>query len=181
MPQGEITLVAMPPSGEVFIARDGDALWLVSPPGAGGPQRVDEETAMRAVADHGFDLIEQSFADWAELDAERQRRAGIGLAEVKIDVEGFDAEDVRGVLRAVERFRQRGQTARARRVAHRLLEAPVVRREDELYAGIMALLRRARRRARLAAGSDRAIRAVAKHASACNSWRSPRERRPCGP
>lgn len=141
MRRGDITLVAMPPSGEVFIARDGDALWLVSPPGAGGPQRIDDETAARAVCDHGFDLIEESFAGWAELDAERQRRAGIGLADVKIDIEGFDAEDVHGVLRALERFRQRGQIPRARRVAHRLLEAPVVRTDDELYTSVVALLR----------------------------------------
>jgi len=140
MRRGDVTLVAMPPSGEVFIARDGDALWLVPPPGAGGPQRIDDETAARAVAYHGFDRIDESFAGWAELDAERQRRAGIGLGEVKIDVEGFDAEDVRGVMRALERFRKRGQTARARRVAHRLLQAPVVRSDDELYASVMALL-----------------------------------------
>ena len=140
MRRGDVTLVAMPPSGEVFIARDGDALWMVPPPGAGGPQRIDDETAARAVADHGFDLIEESFAGWAELDAERQRRAGIGLAAVQIDVEGFDAADVRGVLRALERFRQRGQTGRTRRVAHRLLEAPVVRSDDELYASVVALL-----------------------------------------
>jgi hypothetical protein len=141
MRRGDITLVAMPPSGEVFIARDDDAMWLVQPPGAGGPQRIDEETVARAVADHGFDLIEERFAGWAELDAERQRRAGIGLATVNIDVEGFDAEDMRGVLRALERFRRRGQTGRARRVAHRLLEAPVVRLDDELYERVVALLR----------------------------------------
>lgn len=140
MPQGGITLVAMPPSGEVFIARDGNTLWLVPPPGAGARHPIDERTAARAVADHGFDLIEESFASWDELDAERQRRAGIGLAAVKIDVERFDASDVRGVLRALQRFRRRGQSARARRVAHRLLEAPVVRHDDVLYAAVVALL-----------------------------------------
>ena len=44
------------------------------------------------------------------------------------------------MLRALERFRRRGQTARARRVAHRLLEAPGVRGHDELYASVLALL-----------------------------------------
>lgn len=140
MLQRPITLVAMPPSGEVFIARDGDTLWLVPPPGAGPRKVIDEETVARAVADHGFDLIDESFPSWAELDAERQQRAGIGLTAVKIDVDDFDASDVRGVLRALERFRRRGQSARSRRVAHRLLEAPVVRSDDELHASVMALL-----------------------------------------
>lgn len=56
----EVTLVAMPPSGEVFLARDSDGLlWLVSPPGAGGPERVDEDIVARAIADHGFERIDE--------------------------------------------------------------------------------------------------------------------------
>lgn len=141
MPPRAITLVAMPPSGEVFIMRDGDGLWLVPPPGAGDWQPIDEETVARAVADHGFDLIEETFAGWEELDAERQRRAGVGLAAVEIDVERFDAADVRGVLRSLNRFRRHGEADRALRVASRLLEAPVVRGDDDLYASVLALLR----------------------------------------
>lgn len=133
--------MAMPPSGEVFVARDSDGvLWLVSPPGAGGPERVGEDVVERAVADHGFELVDQRFDGWAELDAERQRRAGEGLAPVRVDVESFDAEDVEGMLRALDRTRLRGQTARARRVAHRLLEAPVLRADDELFGRVVGFL-----------------------------------------
>jgi len=136
-----VTLVAMPPSGEVFLARDSDGvLWLVSPPGAGGPERVDEDIVERAVADHGFELIEERFDGWAQLDAERQRRAGQGLDAVHVDVERFDAEDVEGVLHALERCRLRGQVPRARRVAHRLLQAPVVRIDDTLYDRVVDFL-----------------------------------------
>jgi len=134
-----VTLVAMPPSGEVFVARDSEGvLWLVSPPGAGGPERVDEEVVERAVADHGFQVIEQRFDGWEELDAERQRRAGAGLAPIEVDVEGFDAEDVERVLRALDRCRVRGQIPRARRVGHRLLEAPVLKSDDELFGRVVA-------------------------------------------
>ena len=99
---GQVTLVAMPPSAEVFIARDDGVLWLVSPPGAGGPERVNEEIVERAVAQHGFERIDQDFDGWAELDAERQRRAGEEMPEVQVDLEHFDAEDVEGLLGALE-------------------------------------------------------------------------------
>ena len=138
---GQVTLVAMPASGEVFIARDSaGVLWLVSPPGAGGPERVDDEIVERALADHGFELVDERFEGWEQLDAERQRRAAQGSAPVEVDVMRFDAEDVEGVLRALDRARLRGEIPRARRVAHRLLEAPVLRTDDELYRRVVGFL-----------------------------------------
>jgi len=137
---GQVTLVAMPASGEVFIARDDGVLWLVSPPGAGGPERVDEEIVERAVAHHGFERIEQDFDGWAELDAERQRRAGEGMPEVQVDLEHLDAEDVAGLLGALERARDRGQVPLARRAALRLLTSPVVRHDDDLYGRVLGFL-----------------------------------------
>jgi len=136
-----VTLVAMPPSGEVFIVRDSDGeLWLIQPPGAGDPERITDEVVARAVVDHGFELVEQSFDGWAQLDAERQRRAGSGLDAMRVDVERFDAEDVQQVMRALQRCRQRGQIPRARRVAHRLLRAPVLRQDPDLYGQLVTFL-----------------------------------------
>lgn len=169
MRQGDVTLVAMPPSGEVFIARDGDALWLVPPPGAGGPQRIDAETAARAVGDHGFDLIEESFASWAELDTERQRRAGIGLAAVKIDVERFDAEDVSrpaASAGALPPARPDGSGASRRPSPARSAGRAARRRAVRERPGVPA---RARRRACLAAGADR-------RSTAAGSTRAPEAR-----
>lgn len=131
----------MPPSGEVFLARDGDGvLWLIPPPGAGTPERVDEEIVERAVVDHAFDLVEESFDTWALLDAERQRRAGIGLEPVQVDFSTFDAGDVDRLLGALGRARDRGQVVRARRFATRLLRAPVVLTETGLVDRIADFL-----------------------------------------
>jgi hypothetical protein len=139
--QHRVTLVAMPPSGEVFLARDGDGvLWLIPAPGAGEPERVDGEIVERAVVDHGFERVEESFATWALLDEERQRRAGIGLTPVTVDFERFDRADVERLLGALGRARGRGQVARARRFAHRLLAAPVLRGDDELYERVVGFL-----------------------------------------
>ena len=138
---GHVTLVAMPPSGEVFLVRDfDDVLWLISPPGAGGPERVDDEVVERALTDHGFELIDESFAGWEQLDRERQRRAGIGAPVARVDVDGFDVEDVERVLHTAERWRARGQTLRARRIAHRLLDAPVVLTDTALHHRLVRFL-----------------------------------------
>jgi len=140
-PNRTFTLVAMPPSGEVYIARDNDGTqWLIQPPGAGDPEPVTDEVVEQAVIDHGFDRIEQSFETWDELDAERQRRAGIGLTAMRVDVERFDAEDVRQMMRALRRCRQRGEILRARRVAHRLLRAPVILEDDVQYRALVQFL-----------------------------------------
>lgn len=137
----EVTLVAMPPSGEVFIARDDDGvLWLIPPPGAGEAERVEQEVVERAVVDHGFDRIEQGFATWELLDAERQRRAGIGLEPTQVDFTRFDAEDVDRLLRALDRARGAGQVARARRFALRLLQAPIVSSDADLLSRVAGFL-----------------------------------------
>lgn len=138
----QVTLVAMAPSGEVFLVRDAGVLWLVSPPGAGGPERVDEDAVEVAVAQHGFELIDERFDGWEALDAERQRRAGLDAPAIALDVASFDATDVVRVLGIAERWQAAGSVERPRRVAHRLLEAPAARADDELYARLTLLLRR---------------------------------------
>lgn len=136
-----VTLVAMPRSGEVFIVRDNRGeQWLISPPGAGDPQRVDDEVVERAIVDHGFARIEESFVSWAALDDDRQRRAGIGLTATRLEVDGFDAEDIRQLMRALHRSRERGEIPRARRVAHRLLSAPVLHQDLDLFRGLVEFL-----------------------------------------
>ena len=140
-PIDRVTLVAMPPSGEVFIARDNDGVqWLIPPPGAGQPKQIGDEVVERAVVDHGFERVEVSFASWDLLDAERQRRAGEGLIPVQVDFARFDTDDVDRLLGALARARRRGQIVRARRFAHRLLEAPVVLRDVELHGRVVSFL-----------------------------------------
>jgi len=137
---GEVTLVAMPPSGETFIARDAQGvLWLVAPPGAGGPEVITDDVMTRAIADHGFDVVDEQCANWAELDDVRQRRTGTIDGPV-LEVERYDAVDVRRVLTTIERLRTDNKVGRARRIAHVLLRAPVVREDSELYLTIVELL-----------------------------------------
>lgn len=39
---GSFLLLAMPPSGEIFLATDAyGTTWLVHPPGAGGPDKIN--------------------------------------------------------------------------------------------------------------------------------------------
>ena len=90
-----IILVAMAPSGETFITRDSSGrLWLHQPEGAGGAGPIDETSAMRAVADHGFEPVDRQFADWASLDDFRPRRAAQATPAVVVDINAFDLEDV---------------------------------------------------------------------------------------
>lgn len=131
----------MPASGEVFITRDSDGhLWLILPRGAGGPKRIDDDTVEQAIAGHGFARIEQQFEGWEALDRERQRRAGLGAPSAEVDVAEFDAIDVERVLGTAERWGREGKTGSARRLCHRLLEAPVLLREPALHGRLVRFL-----------------------------------------
>jgi hypothetical protein len=145
---GRFTLLAMPPSGEIFLATDAyGTTWLVHPPGAGGPDKISASavgaTIEEAVARHGWDRVEQSFPSWAKLDSARQRRAAKANPQRRHGVATFDEHDVRRVLRVVTSWMTEGDPARGRPALHRLLrEAPVVRSNDELYEEVNRLLLR---------------------------------------
>jgi hypothetical protein len=145
---GRFTLLAMPPSGEIFLATDAyGTTWLVHPPGAGGPDKISpaavEATIQEAVARHGWDRVERSFASWSELDTARQRLVGEIYPLPPLEVSDFDEQDVREVLEVVRSWLVAGDSARGRPALHRLLrEAPVVRRDDELFEEVTSLLLR---------------------------------------
>lgn len=144
--QGSFTLLAMPPSGEIFLATDGyGTTWLVHPPGAGGPDKIDppavEATVEEAVARHGWNRIDQSFGSWDELDKARQHWVAENNPLPPPDISGFDEHDIRRVLRVVTSWMAAGHPARGRPALHRLLQdAPIIRRDDKLYGEVTRLL-----------------------------------------
>lgn len=139
---GSVTLLVMPPSGETFLARDAfGTVWLVHPPGAGGPEKVAPSAVDEAVARHGWDRVEESFGSWAELDTARQERVAAGGPRRPVDVSRYDEHDVRRVLRVVSSWLAAGDPVRGRPALHRLLrDAPVVREDDQLYVEVTELL-----------------------------------------
>ncbi|HJQ03106.1 MAG TPA: hypothetical protein VJ851_16035 [Jatrophihabitans sp.] len=141
--QRGLVLLAMAPSGETFLVRDRQGtVWLVLPPGAGLPQQASGQDVEDAVARHGWNRIDREYTSWSELDAGRQQLVVSRGAQARVDVSGFDAEDVRRVLGVISGWRQRGDAVRGRRVLHKLLrEAPIVRRQDELYEAVNEALK----------------------------------------
>lgn len=135
-----ITLVAMAPSGETFIARDADGVLRLYAP-ARPPEGVDDETVERALL-AGFDRVEKSFASWAELNAERQRRAGLIRRDVRADVTTWDAARTRRAFSQIASWIVAGRVTSARRVLQELLHAPVVMQEPTLVEEIAELLDR---------------------------------------
>ncbi len=112
-----IMLIAMAPSGETFITRDGNGrVWLHQPEGAGGAGPIADAVAERAVADHGFDRIDEEFETWAALDEFRQARAARVTPAVIVDRNALDLDDVERLLGVGKRWRAEGQGARARRL-----------------------------------------------------------------
>ncbi|MBE2318438.1 hypothetical protein DVA67_020825 [Solirubrobacter sp. CPCC 204708] len=141
-PVGEgFTLVAMPPSGETYIARDDHGvLWLITPPGVPGPERIDTVVLRRAVAEHGFERIDRVCDSWADVDRARQELATTLELPQRDELEEFDAEDLRRVLRHAARMHVQGDVLRPRRVAHSLLRAPAAKADDEVYTAILDFL-----------------------------------------
>ncbi len=135
-----IALVAMAPSGETFIARDADGVLRLYAP-ARPAHAVDGKTVERALL-AGFDRVEKSFASWAELDAERQRRAGPVRSDVRADVTTWDAARTRRALSSIASWIAEGRVASARRVLHEVLRAPILVEEPALLTEVAELLER---------------------------------------
>jgi hypothetical protein len=135
-----ITLVAMAPSGETFIARDADGVVRLYAP-ARPAHAVDGETVERALL-AGFNRVEMCFASWPELDAERQRRAGLIRRDVRADLTTWDAARTRRAFSQLASWIVAGRVTSARRVLQELLHAPVVMQEHTLVEEIAELLDR---------------------------------------
>ena len=136
-----IILVAMAPSGETFITRDsGGRLWLHQPEGAGGAGPIDEASAKRAVADHGFEPVDREFADWASLDDFRQQRAARVTPAVVVDVDAFDLDDIHRLLAVGREWKDEGDLTGAWRLVRELLRVPAVRADARAYETLVDFL-----------------------------------------
>jgi hypothetical protein len=139
---GSVTLVAMPRSGETFLARDAfGTLWLYPPEGAGESMVVDESAIEEAVRRHDWDRIDATFDTWEELDADRQRRAAELAPFRDLGIADYDSVDVHRLVDGARTFAQEGDHVAARTVLHRLLgEVTVVREDRELFELVTRLL-----------------------------------------
>jgi len=136
-----ITLLAMAPSGETFITRHGRGrVWLHQPEGAGGAGPIADTVVERAVADHGFDRIDQDFETWAALDEFRQARAARVTPPVVVDRDALDLDDVRWLIGVGERWRAKGEGARARRLVLELMRVPAVLGDAESHELLVTCL-----------------------------------------
>ncbi len=143
-PTRRVELVAMAPSGETFVARDGaGVLRLYSP--AQAPRVVEEEIVERAIL-AGFDRVGESFTTWAELESARQRRASVLAPSLTTDVSDWDDNRVARALGVVNTWITDGKIAAARRVLYELLRAPGVQRSPATLNQISNLLQRCERR-----------------------------------
>jgi hypothetical protein len=131
----------MAPSGEVFITLDsGGRQWLHQPEGAGGDGPVDDETVLRAIADHGFDRIDREFPDWAALDAFRQERAALVTPPVVVDQDAFDLTDVAELLSVGREWKAEGDVSGAWRLVIELLRVPAVRADTAVHESLVVFL-----------------------------------------
>lgn len=136
-----ISLLAMAPSGETYLARDAfGRVWLMQPRGAGEPEIVDPSLVDKAVAYGGFDRVDEAFDSWADLDRFRQGRVAMIIPEVAVDTDRLDCDDVDEMLTIALRWVDDGEPQRARRAALALLRLRVVREDDHLNERVVALL-----------------------------------------
>jgi len=136
-----ITLMAMAPSGETYLARDRvGRIWLIQPLGAGEPEVVDASVVDRAVAHGGFDKVEEAFDSWEALDRFRQERAALAVPDVVVDRERLDIDDVDEMLVVVRRWIDGSEPARARRATIALLRLPVARADAAIHERLVVIL-----------------------------------------
>ena len=74
-------LLAMPRSGEIYLATDENGVtWIFHPEGAGDPDLIEpdkvDETLRQACGKHSWELVRQDFGSWEEIQAARQRMVG---------------------------------------------------------------------------------------------------------
>lgn len=136
-----ITLLAMAPSGETFLARDRfGKVWLFQPVGAGETAEVDAGLVERAVAFGGFDRIDEQFDSWEELHQFRQDRAALVVPDVVVDSDRLDDRDVTEMLDVATRWRDAGEPVRAQRAVLALLRLPVARGDANLNERLVSFL-----------------------------------------
>ena len=136
-----ITLLAMAPSGETYLARDRfGKVWLFQPVGAGETTEVDAGLVERAVAFGGFDRIDEHFDSWDELERFRQVRAALVVPDVVVDPERLDGDDVTEMLVVATRWRDAGEPVRAQRAVLALLRLPIARADPDLNERLVSFL-----------------------------------------
>lgn len=123
-----VTLLAMPRSGEIVIARDSDGrVWLIQSEDRGGLQRIDQDVADRAIARHDLERLDKEFPTWSALEDFRQDRVHKLMPAMAIDREGLGLHEVRVLLATAGRWAAEGEVRRARSLAVKLLGVPAVR------------------------------------------------------
>lgn len=139
-----VALLAMPPSGETYFVRDQcDTVWLIHPPGAGEPTISTLDDVKEAVALHDWNRVDQSFANWEDLDRTRQVLAAAVSGHRRLDLARFDRFEITRLLNRHSDPRTDEQIRRATIIVSRLLhEAPLVREVDEIFFQATTLLNR---------------------------------------
>lgn len=136
-----ITLLAMAPSGETYLARDrAERVWLFQPIGAGEPEIVDPSLVGRAVAHGGFDRVDRDFESWDDLDRFLNDRASLVVQEFVRDPSELDSHDVARLLAVARSWMDDGHHRRATQTALALLSLPAARADVAVHDRLVALL-----------------------------------------
>ena len=141
-----VELVAMAPSGEVYVTRvyddrSGSATLYLHRPRPDGAVPITEEELDLAVLDVGMAVVGEAFDGWVDL--ERGRQALIPRAELPPVVR--NVREVRRQLPAMRRHAvDTGHTESVLDLAMSLLELADVRADEELVAQVLAVVRTAR-------------------------------------
>ncbi len=138
-----VNLVAMSRSGATLLVRDRTGrLWLYPPEAAGTPRVVDPEAAAQIIARADLEEIQQELPGWQELEAYRQQKAAELAPDPMVDLDDLDAEDAERLLETADRWITAGESERARRLAIRLLRAPVALNDPSVRERLVSMLER---------------------------------------
>lgn len=134
-----ITLIALTPTGETLLVRQGEVTRMVQPPEFGGNRTLTEEEAESAIRHLDLTRVDRTFDGWDNLNrfvqktaAKVPRRDG-GKGPLKLDVACEQ-------LKVAERWLAQGRLQDASRTAVRLLGEDVVLQDPEARTRARAIL-----------------------------------------
>lgn len=140
-----LNLLAMSSAGTTLVLCDRAGQRWLYPPANGQPRKLDAEQAERLIAHGELVRVERDFDSWADLDAFRQARAAEAMPSQAVDVELFDRHDIELMLNVARELLSEGDSERARLLVLRLLRAPVVTSDRDLYEQLLGFLDRLER------------------------------------
>ncbi len=131
-------LVAMAPSGDVFISQlENGRFWLHLPHSVRGGGPLERADVDRIVLNASLDLVDLTFNTWKELDAARLRRAADGVVEVVHDADEWTAYDAQQAVETVDEWIAGGDLESVGALCRQLLALDVVRHDDALYTAVL--------------------------------------------